>query len=223
MIAETRQCIMTAQTLTPSRIPIVLCPLHFEAKALGALHDSGAMEVRVVGPGPDAIGAAVEDQDDARPLILAGLATSLRDELHGGQAAWIDAIHGVEHRPTLGIGPTAPRVNAVQVGSVLRTQAERTKVACASNAALADMECAAFAVAASKRSGPWGIVRGISDTGSDVLPPVGDWVDAQGRTRVARAAAHLLFHPWQAMAVLGLARTSATAMRSVLSLLRALE
>jgi hypothetical protein len=183
MIAETRQCIMTAQTLTPSRIPIVLCPLHFEAKALEVLHDSGVMEVRAVGPGPDAIGAALGNQDDARPLILAGLATSLRDELRVGQAAWIDAIHGVEHRPTLDIGPTAPRVNAVQVGSV----------------------------------------RGISDTGNDALPPVGDWVDAQGRTRVARAAAHLLFHPWQAMAVLRLARTSATAMRSVLSLLRALE
>ena len=223
MIAESRRAIMTAQTTISISKPVVLCPLHFEARALRSLHKTGRMEVRALGPGPDAVRAAVAEVDNTRPLILAGLAASVCQTLRAGQATWISAIHGVEQRPTMPIGNQAPHVIGVQVDSVLHTPAERSQVARASGAAVADMECEAFARAASKRSGPWGVVRGISDDTTNLLPPVECWVDEQGRARVVQALAHLLVHPWQIPGSIRLANRSAVAMGNVQTLLMALE
>jgi len=199
--------------------PTILCPLWFEARALAPLQHEGLATVVCTGPGPQRVAAAVADVAGDVPLVLAGLATALTDELAAGDVVWAERICGVKPTPTLHMPasttPAAHGVAMCAVRDVLPNRPCRLAVARAMNAQVADLECQAFAAAASHRSGPWGVVRGISDDVNAQLPPVEAWVDTAGRTRRMHVAWWLAMHPGSIGRVMRLGRDASKAMVAV--------
>ncbi|MCH2136898.1 MAG: hypothetical protein MK101_10000 [Phycisphaerales bacterium] len=204
-----------------SCVPHILCPLAFEAAALGHLRRLG-VEVICSGPGPERVQAALSPIEPTCPVILAGLATALQPHVPGGSAWWIDAVHQVDAPPPLRPPAGASTASVCQVRDVLPDRPCREAVARATGATLADLESEAFAKAAHRDQRPWAIVRGVSDGLDATLPPVEQWVDAQGRTRLASAMGWLALHPMQVGRLLALKRDANSAMQALGTLLEAL-
>jgi len=197
--------------------PTILCPLSFEAAALATLQRQGLATVLRTGPGPQRVVDAVGRVPRDVPLILAGLATALTNELSCGDVVWADRICGVATLPTCTVSGDMPHRHVAMCGvrDVLPNRPCRLAVARATGAIVADLECQAFAEAAADRPGQWGVVRGISDDVNAELPPVERWVHADGRTRHTRVAGWLAMHPWSLRRVMRLGRNASTAMAAV--------
>ncbi|MEE8154625.1 MAG: hypothetical protein V3T53_06645 [Phycisphaerales bacterium] len=160
-------------------------------------------EVRCCGPGALAARQGVQDSAITDgPIILAGLAGSLREDISNGSAyvatRVIDGAGHAWHPPGIAKGnlhgPPGPTIIST-VHTITTTQDKRA-LAERSGADLVDLESAAFAEAASAAGRRWAIVRGVSDGLDDALPEdIGEWVDEQGRTRTSAVIAAILRRP----------------------------
>jgi hypothetical protein len=107
-------------------------------------------------------------------------------------------------------------VTLLGVDSVLTTPTEKREWHARTGAALVDMESHAFARTCTERGIPWGVVRGVSDSETEALPPeVLDWVRPDGGTRILRPIVDILRKPRLLPAAARLARRSASSLPRV--------
>ena len=95
---------------------------------------------------------------------------------------------------------------------------EKLRLGRETGAALADMESGAVAMEAGRAGMPFAVIRAVCDSASRSLPPaalVG--LDAQGRIALPRVLLSLSRAPWQAGALMRLARDAAMARRALRS------
>lgn len=189
--------------LSSPRMPILLCPLRFEA---AVLRRATGLEPRVTGPGAPAAARAVERLDaaevaEAGGVLLAGLAGGLAEDRPAG-GAWI--VTEVLDAASLALAPTLrPGVaddllpcRLISVRAVVADRAAKRGLRARSGADLVDLEGRAFAEAAERRGMPWAILRGISDDAATALPSwIGELVDARGASRPLAAARRLATAP----------------------------
>lgn len=207
---------------------IVLCPLEFERGALhrAALEHNWNLVCTGPGEGParwihnhaELLRAARDGGDDR--IALAGVAAGLVAHATAGCAFAAGAVvRGAQTwRPTWH-PPRAPTATLVCVDSVLDVVGKRS-ISAETGAALADMESAPFAEAASAHSMRWCVVRGVSDAVGDALPSdIHAWTDELGATRHGAVVRSVLRRPSLIPKLLRTARASSAAMRAVASLL----
>lgn len=202
---------------------VVICPLEFERRALLQAGVGKYGEVRCCGPGALATRQCVQSSAITdEPIILAGLAGALREDISKGSAyVATRVIDGAGHSwHTTGVakgnlhGPSGATIIST-VHTITTTQDKRA-LAERSGADLVDLESAAFAEAASTAGRRWAIVRGVSDGLHDALPEdIDEWVDEQGRTRTSAVIAAILRRPALAGEVRRLRADSIEAMNAV--------
>ncbi len=197
-------------------------PLEFERRALLDTAVSQACDIICCGPGASMVGQWVASCGlGEQPLILAGLAGSLREDIATGTAYEIAKViddDGREWKPTfkgrdeMSGGRDLTIVStrqAVTESAAKRALAQRT------GADLVDMESAAFAAAASKSQRQWAVVRGVRDGVEDSLPDdIEDWIDERGRTKTAAVIGAIVRRPALLGAVRRLRAQSAAAMEA---------
>lgn len=148
--------------------------------------------------------------DFAQPdvLISAGFGGALRPELHVGDVVMarevVDADNGKRY-PTLG-GEAVVVTSANIVGP-----AEKRRLREQYSAVLVDMEGAAVAAVAAEHGLEFMAVKAVSDEIDFPMPPLGRFVDADGKMNVAKLLMGAALHPqwWLPLAQLG--RNSAVA------------
>ena len=92
---------------------------------------------------------------------------------------------------------------------------QKHKLREAYGAVAVDMEAAAVAQGADLRGVSFGALKVISDEANKALPPLDEFIDAQGNFRAARFSAHVALRPWLWRATFSLARDSARASQSL--------
>ena len=202
---------------------IVICPLEFERRALLQAGVGKYCEVRCCGPGALAARQGVQDSAITDgPIILAGLAGALREDLSKGSAyvatRVIDDAGHSWHPPGVAggslDGPSGPTI--ISTAHTITTTQEKRALAERSGADLVDLESAAFAEAASAAGRRWAIVRGVSDGLDDAIPEdIDEWVDEQGRTRTSAVIAAIVRRPALVSEVRRLRADSIEAMNAV--------
>jgi hypothetical protein len=174
-----------------TRKPIVLCPLRFELKQLQRGLE-GRFDFICTGPGEVGIrNWARHAHDIQQPVILAGLAGSLTDNLRAGSACIIDEVvedkTGSRWRPTLTLSSTQSARDSCVITSshnVVAQRADRLRLQQRLGAHLIDFESVAFARTATELGLQWAIIRGISDDlKTGIFDGISTLVDDAGRTR----------------------------------------
>ena len=215
----------TATSLTR---PIVVVPLEFERRALSDTAVSQLCEIVCCGPGASSVGQWVASCGSGeQPLILVGLAGSLREDIATGTAHRVAKIiddDGREWKPTFkgrDCETSASRdLTIVSTHQAVTDSAAKRALAQQTGADLVDMESAAFAAAASQIQRPWAVVRGVSDGVDDSLPDdIEDWIDEKGRTKTAAVISAIVRRPALIGAVRRLRAQSAAAMDAVAELI----
>ncbi len=92
---------------------------------------------------------------------------------------------------------------------------QKEKLRNAYSAAAVDMEAAAVAQGAELRHVHFGALKVVSDEAGFVMPPVEQFVEADGSFRFARFALHVAARPWLWGTTIALARNSARASRAL--------
>lgn len=195
-------CCVVQSIADPSHA-IVICPLEFERRALLQVGVGKYCEVSCCGPGPLATRQCVQSSAITDgPIILAGLAGALREDIAKGSAYVATRViddAGHAWQPTgipEGNLPDPSGLTIISTLHTITTTQERRALAERSSADLVDLESAAFAEAASAAGRQWAIVRGVSDGLHDALPEnIDEWVDEQGRTRTSAVIAAILRRP----------------------------
>jgi nucleoside phosphorylase len=179
---------------------IIVCPLAHERRCI-ARHGVGRHAVlHCCGVGADSVRRwATELGRREGVVLLVGVAGALSPSVRVGEAHVIQAVTEVRDgtevlpHPPLATGGDATVLSTDQ--PVLDPSARRS-LAAETGAELVDLESAAFARAASTLGWRWGIVRGVSDDGSEGLPAsIGEWIDPRGRVRPARICVDLVRNP----------------------------
>lgn len=217
-----------ADPLTSER-PVILCPLELERQMLQKEGLEEHYDIVCCGPGADSICLwAQQRKPDNAPVILAGLAGSLTAECEAGSAHVITEVvdePGETHWfPTLkGVVKQGgnPDIIITSTSASLSGRLARQVMNHESGGMLIDLESVEFALAASKFGWTWGIVRGVSDDLSTLLPEdIDQWVDDTGGTRWGYVMRRLLCRPSLLPVVLELRTHSTKAMSSVAELIR---
>ena len=215
-------------TMSTSQAPaiVIACALEFERDRLERASLGNAFEIFCCGPGAKGIGRLVEERaGDARPIVLAGLAGGLVDQVHVGAAYLVREIRaatGESLRPTLQL----PDANAKSVSAscpprTLTTPGAKRAWHAKHRTELVDLESEAFARAMQRSARPWAIVRGVSDGVDDALPDsIDSWVDEHGRTRRGFIALAMLRHPTLVTVAQRLGTHAREAMDAVAEVLR---
>ena len=210
----------TAASLTQ---PILVVPLEFERRALLDTAVSQACDIVCCGPGASTVGRWVAGCGSGeQPLILVGLAGSLREDIATGTAYEIAKViddDGHEWKPTFkgrdDQTSGSSDLTIVSTHHPVTDSAAKRALAQQTGADLVDMESAAFAAAVSQIQRPWAVVRGVSDGVDDSLPDdIEDWIDERGRTRTAAVIGAIVRRPALIGAVRRLRAQSAAAMDS---------
>lgn len=209
----------------------VICALAYEHRSLRRARIPGVQLLEPCGPGGRAIDAWAErfEREHGReieilgkPIVLAGLAGALNHHWRIGDAAWIRTVRLQDDRLLSAPycdGAGEDRQAAADICTserIVNTAAEREALAARTGCSLVDQESAAFAETSERYGWRWGIVRGVSDTGEEGLPPgVDAWVDERGRSRIGRVVKDLARHPGSIAAIGRLSRASRIAMNGV--------
>lgn len=205
-------------------LPIVVCPLAFEARLLRRAGLAAQCEVRCSGPGAGAMRRWAEGLTPGGPVILSGLAGSLREPFAAGSAYVASAIldeDGGRLEPTFGTGAGGAVVSSAP--HTLATSSAKRQWSEGSGADLVDLESVAFARAAEARGWHWSVVRGVSDGPETSLPPdIDDWVDGRGRARAVSVLRALAARRVRLGALKRLRDDSVAAMRSAAELIRSM-
>jgi len=221
----------------------VIAALPAEARTVSERSGAGARRVLVSGVGAVAAGRAAVAllAAGATGLVSWGTAAGLGDDVASGTiivatgvvasgastarrspdaGAWADRLAAVlAARIASPDGAPAPLVRRGLVADpagVLRTPAEKRRLAAVAGAVIADMETAAIADAATAAGVPWLAVRAVAD-GVDVGLPVSILraIDGEGQMRYGRLAQELLAHPVDALALPVIARGFRLALRAL--------
>ena len=211
----------------PDARPIVLCPLEFEQQVLSRSAIAAHCEIICSGPGFDSItNWSDEHQRLERPIILAGLAGALTGELAAGSAHVVTSVvdeTGEDHwSPLLTVGADriGDEVIVTSTRASLSGRLPRQILNQETGGMLIDLESVAFAIAARKYGWMWGIVRGVSDDLSTLLPEhIDQWVDSTGRTKWGYVMRALLCRPALIPITMELRTNSTQAMEEVARLL----
>jgi adenosylhomocysteine nucleosidase len=99
--------------------------------------------------------------------------------------------------------------------SVLAGREQKEKLRDAYSAAVVDMEAAAVAQGAELRGVRFGALKVVSDEADFVMPPVGDFIEADGSFRAAHFVLHVALRPWLWGATVALARNSARSSKAL--------
>jgi len=206
---------------------LIVCPMEIERAALAEHRAIRAARVVVCGPGSAAVGRWAKGVTTAPSLvILAGVAGGLAPELAAGEAA---VVHEVIDDRGMAVPCPLQCANArkgwrvASVASVITTPAAKQALRARTGAHIVDLESAAFAREVSARGWSWAIVRGVSDTVTDALPPeIETLVDARGRTRTLAAAALVIRKPSLVPQFRLLGQRTAEAMRNVAAIIEVL-
>jgi adenosylhomocysteine nucleosidase len=99
--------------------------------------------------------------------------------------------------------------------SALAGREQKEKLRDAYSAAVVDMEAAAVAQGAELRSIRFSALKVVSDEAGFVMPPVGDFIKADGSFRAARFVLHVALRPWLWGVTVALARNSARSSKAL--------
>jgi nucleoside phosphorylase len=99
--------------------------------------------------------------------------------------------------------------------SVLAGREQKEKLRDAYSAAVVDMEAGAVAQGAELRGLRFGALKVVSDEADFVMPPVGDFIEADGSFRAAHFVLHVALRPWLWGATVALARNSARSSKAL--------
>ncbi len=166
-----------------------------EAQGLGPVERAA---VEVCGPGPAAVRRwFAEDRPAPELVVLAGVAGGLAAGIPIGAVRHVGEVvaeDGTRWSPP--IRRSGPTWRVVGVDHLVATPSAKRRLGSQTGAAIVDMESHAFAAEASARGWPWAIVRGVSDTVDESLPPaIESLLDERGRPRALRAALFVATHP----------------------------
>lgn len=201
--------------------PMVITPLEYERQALLRAGVDRHCTLACCGVGAAAILRWADQQDQAMrsPVILAGVAGALTNDVIRGRAYIVSAVHaqdGRHFRPSFRPDLCDPEAGVTMTDHAVRTPDDRRALADRTGAVLADMESVALAEIAFDRGWSWAIVRGVSDGLQDVLPPqIDDWVDHDGKTNRGKVVRSLLRRPWLIGTAMRLGRHSSRALEAV--------
>jgi hypothetical protein len=203
--------------------PIVVCPLEFERRALQGAGLGTVCRIECCGPGPAAVAAWCGERALTVPVILCGLAGSVRDpyrERAAFAALAVLADDGRRLDPVLPAGPgPAPLIGSAE--RTLATPREKADWARRSGADLVDRESATFAPLAAERGWRWTVVRGVSDGPRTSLPAgLDEWVDDRGRTRPGAVCGAILRRHARIRQLVRLRATGRAAMRAAADVVR---
>ena len=198
----------------PCRMSIVvLCPMQIEHKAVSReLRRAGLSRVPVVqtGIGREAILRAllreIERHGSGALYVLAGACGGLVATADVPPVARVIDERGGAWRP-FGAPDDGAGVTLIGVDRIIATPADKRALADETGAAIVDMETHAFAAECERRGAAWSVVRGVSDTPDETLPPeVLGWVRPDGGTRAVRAAIDLARRPSLVPHIVGVLR-----------------
>ena len=190
--------------------PVILCPMEVEERAVrralkavprNSPHDAPATRIVRTGIGKDRITACVRELGaSAAPpaaFILAGVCGGLTPTIHLPPIARVVDEHGHAWERGIGFTPGSPDgVTLIGVDRIVGSPADKASLARASGAAIVDMESHAFAALCESLGVPWSVVRGVSHTPEESLPPeVLGWLAPDGSTRTGRAVAEMVRKP----------------------------
>ncbi len=207
---------------------MVVCPLEFERSMLERAGLDEVAELCCCGPGADNIKQWCLDQRDlTQPVILAGLAGALIGGLKAGTGHIVSRVVDETGEsgwvPPLSGDLTEAAVIATSTRAPLSGRIGRKVVNRTSGAMVIDLESVAFAMAASKLGWRWGVVRGISDDLSTLLPEnIDEWVGDDGQTNWKHVMRALLVRPTLIPVVMELRQHSQQAMQAIAPHIRSL-
>jgi len=163
------------------------------------------------GMGPEAARRATEaiiQESRAAHILSVGFAGALDPALKVGQVfeprTVINAADGARTDTGSGQGTLVSF-------STVAGREQKQKLREAYSAAAVDMEAAAVAQGAELRSIRFGALKVVSDQAGFAMPPVEDFIEADGSFRAGRFALHVAVRPWLWGATIALARNSARA------------
>jgi hypothetical protein len=211
-------------------LPLVVCALEFERRALLRHPLTEIPEIQCCGPGTAGVSQWSQQRgSENRLVILCGLAAGLDPAIASGEARIVTEV--IDARTGRRWAPNAFEEMDHQGSIPLTVLAASEKILCDATAKrdlhaktgahLADLESAAFADAATARGWRWAIVRGVSDAAADSLPfEAARFIDARGRTQPLEVAKCLTFRPSLLMDLLRLRPHSTAAMSAVSQLVQ---
>ena len=183
-------------------LPIILCALQVERRALMAGPIPEGVRVDCCGPGREGVARwAGEHRRLDRPVILAGLAGSLVEAHVPGDVVEVQAVvtSSTPRRETSWRIPPDLGIAAVDGTSSTRlvnSRPAKRALHATLGASVVDMESLTFVNKGVELGWQFGIVRAISDGLEDTLPPGCDrWVDHRGRVAVGALAGSILRSP----------------------------
>ncbi len=186
---------------TPVDLPILVCPLEHERRALVAAGIDASL-VETCGPGREGVRRWADRHPRLqRPVILVGLAGGLDRALESGRvivAGEVIDAHGRLTTPPLveALGLDAPVVRIATAGRLVASPEAKLALARATNAAAVDLETSHFADIARGRDWRWGVVRVIGDAADEAIPTALErFVDHVGRTRLRVVAGEVFRRP----------------------------
>jgi adenosylhomocysteine nucleosidase len=179
------------------------------------LFESGAAALVCSGVGPEAARRAAEaiiQEVQASHILSVGFAGALDPALKVGEVfeprTVINAADGARTDTGAGHG------TLVSFRSVAGREQKR-KLREAYGAAAVDMEAAAVAQGAELRNVRFGALKVVSDEAGFAMPPMEDFVEADGSFRSAHFALHVAVRPWLWGTTIAVARNSARASRAL--------
>ncbi len=175
---------------------------------------AGSLEVVMSGIGPDCAAAFCRQLEARRRLpsvvALVGVAGGLDPALAAGDTVLASAVLDEEGRqvPCALIPLSGASVGPMlTVSRALYTPAEKT-AALDTGALAVEMEAYPLAAWAAESGLPFIHARVILDAFDEILPDLGDLLDAYGRVRPAELVRHLLAHPSHVASLIRLLRRS---------------
>ena len=182
-------------------LPIILCALQVERRALIAGPIPEGVRVDCCGPGREGVARwAGAHRHLDRPVVLAGLAGSLVEAHDPGDVVEVQAVvTSSSRRETTWRLPANLGVVAGDGTSSTRlvnSRPAKRALHATLGASVVDMESLTFMNKGLELGWRFGIVRAISDGLDDTLPPGCDqWVDHRGRVAVGALAGSILRSP----------------------------
>lgn len=178
----------------------------------------GDCDVRVVlgGVGAEAAGTAAEIllASGCQRLLTVGFAGALQPDLPVGGGYVVERVRDAAGGEWMGLASeVAPAVLLVSAEAAVGASAAKRALGEATGAALVDLETAGVARAAAAKGVPWLGLRAVSDALEDSLPAVvqRNVRPDLGRVRTTQLVATALVQPHTWPALIGLARRSAKA------------
>jgi adenosylhomocysteine nucleosidase len=151
-------------------------------------------------------------------LVSAGLAGALIRSLKAGSVVTpnvvVDAADGSEYRCSTEVGGVVGGGVLVSASQIAGIEAKQ-KLVERFHGLVVDMEAAGVAKAAQEAGVGFRCVKAISDEADFVMPPLAQFVDAEGNFQSEKFAAWALVRPWQWARVIALGSNTRKAVKAL--------